>query len=89
MVDRRTSEEFDAARQEAERIMRDLDRMFVKVEQMVTGSEFGLEALSKARDLIDSSKQAVSDRDLTRLKASIETLKRTQKMFKGVLSRAL
>ena len=50
-----------------------------------TGSR---EALSKARDLIDSAKKAIDDRDQSRLNEAIETLKRTQKMFKGVLARS-
>jgi molecular chaperone DnaK len=86
-VGRRASEEFDGTRQEAERIIRELDRMFVKVEEMVTGSEFGQEALSKARDLIENARLAIAQRDVGKLGDAIETLKRTQKMFKGVLSR--
>jgi molecular chaperone DnaK len=88
MVDRRATEEFDSARQEAEKIIRELDRMFAKVEEMVKGSEFGQEALSKARDLIDRARKAIDSRDVERLNEVTETLKRTQKMFKGVLARS-
>jgi molecular chaperone DnaK len=88
LVDRRASEEFDSARQEAEKIIRELDRMFGKVEEMVKDSEFGQEALSKARDLIDRAQQAISSRDVERLGEVTETLRRTQKMFKGVLARS-
>jgi molecular chaperone DnaK len=87
LVDRRSSEEFESARQEAERIIRELERMFGDVERMVMGSEFGQEALSKARDIIVRAREAISDQDLGRLSEEIETLKRTQKMFKGVLAR--
>jgi molecular chaperone DnaK len=87
MVDRRASEEFEAARQEAERLIRELDRMYVKVEQMVMGSEFGNEALLKARDLINSAKTAIEQKNLSKVTDSIETLKRTQRMFKGVLAK--
>ena len=88
LVDRRASEEFDSSRQEAEKIIRELDRMFVKVEEVVTGSDFGKEALSKARDLIDRAKGAIDRKDSEELEEAIETLKRTQKMFKGVLARS-
>jgi len=88
LVDRRATEEFDSARQEAEKIIRELDRMFAKVEEMVKGSEFGQEALSKARDLIDRARKAIDSRDLERLSEVTETLRRTQKMFKGVLARS-
>jgi len=88
LVDRRSTEEFDTARQDAEKIIRELDRMFSKVEEMVTGSEFGQEALAKAKDLIERSHKAIETRDLQAMLESIETLKRTQKMFKGVLARS-
>ena len=88
LVDRRSTEEFDTARQDAEKIIRELDRMFSKVEEMVTGSEFGQEALAKAKDLIERSHKAIEARDLQMVLESIETLKRTQKMFKGVLARS-
>jgi molecular chaperone DnaK len=87
LVDRRSTEEFDTARQDAEKIIRELDRMFSKVEEMVTGSEFGQEALAKAKDLIERSHKAIEARDVQMMLESIETLKRTQKMFKGVLAR--
>ncbi len=88
LVDRRSTEEFDTARQDAEKIIRELDRMFSKVEEMVTGSEFGQEALAKAKDLIERSHKSIETRDLQAVLESIETLKRTQKMFKGVLARS-
>ncbi len=88
LVDRRSTEEFDTARQDAEKIIRELDRMFSKVEEMVTGSEFGQEALAKAKDLIERSHKAIEARDLQMVLESIEILKRTQKMFKGVLARS-
>jgi len=88
LVERRATEGFDSSRQEAEKIIRELDRMFPKVEEVVTGSEFGQEALSKARDLIAKAKQAITRKDQQQLAETIDTLKRTQKMFKGVLARS-
>lgn len=88
MLDRRASEEFDAMRQEAERIMREIDRSFHKAEQTVGNSEFGREALAKARDLLDNAQQSIDQRDAAKLNEHLEALKRTQKVFKGVLARA-
>jgi molecular chaperone DnaK len=87
MVDRRSSEEFEGARQDAEKIIRELERLYGDVEQMVQGSDFGQDALQKARDIIERAKAAIDDKDLEQVKQAIETLKRTQKMFKGVLAR--
>ncbi|MCP4675653.1 MAG: molecular chaperone DnaK [Deltaproteobacteria bacterium] len=88
LVERRESEEFEGARQEAERIIRELERMFGEVEKMVTGSEFGQEALSKARDIIERTRTAVEEKNFEKLVGEVETLKRTQKMFKGVLGKS-
>jgi molecular chaperone DnaK len=88
MVGRRASEEYDSIRQEAEKIVRDVERMFSKVEDAVKGSEFGTEALSKARDLIGRTQAAIEEGNVDRLGEALETLKRTQKMFKGVLARS-
>jgi molecular chaperone DnaK len=88
LVERRSSEEFEGARQEAERIIRELNRMFDEVEKMVMGSEFGQEALAKARDIIERARAAITNRNLDQLNAEVETLRRTQKMFKGVLARS-
>ncbi|MCP4196448.1 MAG: molecular chaperone DnaK [Proteobacteria bacterium] len=85
LIERRASEEFEGARQEAERIIRDLDKMFDEVERMVAGSEFGQEALTKAHAIIERARAAIKNNDYEQLSIEIETLKRTQKMFKGVL----
>jgi molecular chaperone DnaK len=87
LIERRASEEFEGARQEAERIIRDLDKMFDDVEGMVAGSEFGQEALTKAHDIIERTREAIKNYDYEQLSVEIETLKRTQKMFKGVLGK--
>ncbi|MDJ0762673.1 MAG: molecular chaperone DnaK [Myxococcota bacterium] len=88
LLERRVSEAFEGARQEAERIIRELNRMFSQVERMVVGSEFGREALEKAKEIIRRARSAVKENNLDQLNAEIETLKRTQKMFKGVLGKS-
>jgi molecular chaperone DnaK len=62
--------------------------MFDDVADSVAGSEFGREALSKAKEVIVTTKEAISSKDLEQLQTCIETLKRTLKMFKGVLAQA-
>ena len=88
LVERQASEEFEKARQEAERIIRELERMFGEVESMVMGSEFGKEALEKARNIIERAKKAIASKNIDELKPEVETLSRTLKMFKGVLARS-
>ncbi|MCP4606707.1 MAG: molecular chaperone DnaK [Proteobacteria bacterium] len=88
LVERRASEEFEGARQDAERIIRELEQMFSEVEKMVIGSEFGQEALSKAREIIKRARTAIEEKNFEKLESEVDTLKRTQKMFKGVLGKS-
>jgi len=51
MVERRSTEEFEAARQEAERVSAEIERLFPQVEQIVASSDFGRDAIEKARGM--------------------------------------
>jgi molecular chaperone DnaK len=87
MVDRRTSEDFEAARQEAEKLIAEIERLFPQVEIVVASSDFGREAVNKARRILRDAKQAMESHDATALKSQIEALARTQRMFKGVVTK--
>jgi len=87
MVDRRSSEDFEAARQEAEKLIAEIERLFPQVEVVVASSDFGREAVNKARRILRDAKQAMDNRDATALKSQIEALARTQRMFKGVVTK--
>lgn len=88
LVERQSSEEFERLRQDAERTIRDLERMFGEVESMVMGSEFGQEALDKARSIIDRANNAIGTKNKEQLGTDVEALNRTLKMFKGVLAKS-
>src|SRR5208282_3134113 len=66
MVERRTTEEFEAAKQE--------------VEQLVAASDFGRDAIEKARSIVAKARQAITRRDAGAVKAEIEGLSRTHRM---------
>jgi molecular chaperone DnaK len=87
MVDRRSSEDFEAAKQEAEKLIAEIERLFPQVEVVVASSDFGREAVNKARRILRDAKQAMDNRDATTLKSQIEALARTQRMFKGVVTK--
>jgi len=87
MVDRRSSEDFEAARQEAEKLMAEIERLFPQVEVVVAASDFGREAVSKAKRILRDAKQAIDSKDVTAIKAQLEALARTQRMFKGVVTK--
>ena len=87
MMERRSSEEFEAARQEAETLIAEIERLFPQVEVVVAASDFGREAVNKARRILKEAKEAIDNRDLTAIKNQIEALARTHRMFKGVVTK--
>ncbi len=89
LVDRKggSSEEFDGPRAEAEKLISEIEAMFPQVEEIVASSDFGRDAIGKAKGILDKAKEALQKRDLSSLKAQLDALARTHRMFKGVVSR--
>jgi len=87
MVERKVSDELEGAKQNAEKAIAEIEKLFPQVEAVVASSDFGREALAKARDVIHKTKDAIERRDAAQLKEHAEALNRTLKMFKGVASR--
>lgn len=87
MVDRRSSEEFEAAKQEAEKLIVEIERLFPQVEIVVAASDFGREAVNKARRILRDARAAIESRDAAAVKNQVEALARTQRMFKGVVTK--
>jgi molecular chaperone DnaK len=87
LVDRRQSDELEAAQQQAEKQIAEVDKLLPDVEQIVASSDFGREAIGKARSLLEKTRSAIDSRDLAALREHNEALARTLRMFKGVVSR--
>jgi molecular chaperone DnaK len=87
MVERRSTEELEAAKQEAERLIGEIERLFPQVEQIVAASDFGRDAISKARAILAKARQAIAKRDVRAIKSEIDGLSRTHRMFKGVVAK--
>jgi molecular chaperone DnaK len=88
MVERRADEHFEAARQEAETLINEIERMFPEIERVVGTADFGRDAIGKARSILERTRQAIQRKDSEAIKEQIEQLARTQRMFKGVVARA-
>ncbi len=86
-VDRRSSDEFEGIRQEAEKLVFDIEKLFPEVEQIVAGSDFGKDAVEKAQGVLSRAKAAIERRDEEGVKEQIEALQRTHRMFKGVVAK--
>jgi molecular chaperone DnaK len=87
LVERRSSEELEAAKQEAERMVGEIERLFPQVEQIVAASDFGRDAIDKARAIVAKARQAIAKKDVAAIRSEIEGLSRTHRMFKGVVAK--
>jgi molecular chaperone DnaK len=88
MVERRTDEDFEKSKQEAETMMAEIERLFPEIERVVGSADFGRDAIAKARTAVEKTKSAIAAKDTAAVKVQVEQLGRTLRMFKGVVSRS-
>jgi molecular chaperone DnaK len=82
------SEEAARQKQSAEKTLEEIESLFPQVEAAVAGSNFGLDAVSRARAVIDRARGAIAAGELQAISESAEALQRTLNMFKGVVAKA-
>jgi molecular chaperone DnaK len=87
LIERRTDEDFEAAKQEAETLIVEIERLFPEIERVVGSADFGRDAISKARSTVDRTRSAITAKDAALVKEQVDQLSRTHRMFKGVVSR--
>jgi molecular chaperone DnaK len=87
MVEVRSNQEFDKHRHGAERMLEEIEGLFSQVSEIISGSDFGQDAIKKARGVCDRARQAIAAKDLRQLQDSSESLTRTLNMFRGVVSK--
>jgi molecular chaperone DnaK len=87
LVDRRSSEELQAAKQEAEKLIVEIEKLFPQVQQIVASSDFGRDAIEKARAIVEKARAAIDRKDAAAVKEQIDGLTRTHRMFKGVVAK--
>jgi molecular chaperone DnaK len=87
MVEVRTGQEFDKARHQAEKSLEEIEALFPQVTDAIAGSDFGQDAVKKARAVVERTRQAIQAKDLTTLADATEALNRTLNMFRGVVSK--
>ena len=86
-VQQKISEEAERMLQEAQTMIADIERLFPEVEQIVLQSDFGRNAIEKARMVIGKAREAVERRDVDALKIHLDPLARTQRMFRNVVTK--
>jgi molecular chaperone DnaK len=87
LVERRSDEEFEAAKQRAETLIANVERLFEDVEQAVGGADFGRDAIQKARLVVDMARAAIQGKQAATVQEHIDHLERTERMFRGVVTR--
>ena len=87
LVERRVDEHFEAAKQDAETLISEIERLFPEIERVVGSADFGRDAIAKARATVERTRAAIASKDTGLVKEQVDQLARTQRMFKGVVSR--
>jgi molecular chaperone DnaK len=87
-VERRSTEEFEGVKQEAEKLIVQIEQLLPDVEQAVASSDFGKDAIGKAKAVVERARAAIGKKDVSAVREQIEGLSRTQRMFKGVVAKA-
>jgi molecular chaperone DnaK len=86
-VERRSGEEFEQIRQEAEKLISQIEALLPDVERIVASSDFGKDAMGKAKAIVDRTRAAIARRDLPTIREQIDGLNRTERMFRGVVNK--
>ena len=73
--------------EEAEKLIGEIEKLFPQVQQIVASSDFGRDAIEKAKTIVDKARAAIEKRDAAAVKEQIEGLTRTHRMFKGVVAK--
>ena len=87
-VSRREDEASEKIRQQAETLIAEIERLFPEVESIVAGSDFGRDAIEKAKGVVDKARSLLEQGDVDALDDELESLGRTQRMFKGVVGKS-
>jgi molecular chaperone DnaK len=87
-VSRREDEASEKVRQQAETLIAEIERLFPEVESIVAGSDFGRDAIEKAKGVVDRARTLLEQGDIGALEDELESLGRTQRMFKGVVGKS-
>ncbi|MBK8480128.1 MAG: molecular chaperone DnaK [Proteobacteria bacterium] len=88
LVELRDNEEIEREKQALQKVIDEAERLFPDVDAVIAGSDFGKDAMSKARVVLDRAKGAVVTRERKAMSEAREALDRTLNMFRGVVSRS-
>ena len=85
MIELRASEEIERRRQHAEKLIDTIRTLFPQVEDAMSGTRFGRDAMAKAEAAVQRAEQDLGRGDGKDLLDTIDSLDRTLGMFKNVM----
>jgi molecular chaperone DnaK len=80
-------EKFNQMKTEAERVLREIDRLLPAVQEFIGASDFGDDALKKVEVVKERARRALQMQDIEALRTVLEPLERAVGMLKGVSDR--
>jgi molecular chaperone DnaK len=87
LVERRSDERLELARQQIDLVSSEITRILPRVEELVGQSEFGRDAIAKAKAVLERAASAAKSGDTVAAQTELDALQRTERMFKGVIAR--
>jgi molecular chaperone DnaK len=87
LLSAKSDQQFDVARKEVEQMLQEIDSLGARVRGAVQGSDFGMDAVTKAERAVEKARAAIQSRDLAQLLASKDALDRTVQVFRSVVQR--
>src|SRR5688572_23467913 len=74
MIEVRSTQEFERHRQQAERLLDEIEGLFPRVSEIISGSDFGQDAVKKARSVCERARQAIQAKEVATLVESSDAL---------------
>jgi molecular chaperone DnaK len=87
LLEARTGEEMQSRKVELKGLITEIEELIPRLDQATQGSEFGQDAISKAKGTLENARTAFDAPVLSKVIESIDALTRTISLFKGVLER--
>ncbi len=87
LLEARTGEELQSRKVELKGLISEIEELIPRLDQATQGSEFGQDAISKAKGTLENARTAFDAPVLSKVIESIDALTRTISLFKGVLER--
>ncbi len=87
LLEAKVSEELKTKRGELDAVLKEVSGLLPQVQKLTEGSEFGVDAVSKAVKSIEAARRSLEVGSLSTVTESVDTLNRTLNLFRGVLQR--